>query len=160
MPLSSSLLVQLKNYNVIKNTLMSKSTNRFFIPFSATVMDLDSSAIRANIKLSDSTIHYYQGPSKISELQWPPKNGDYDVSITIQDITDEGKQHVLNESGQWAIYRLFDASNITSLKDGGFISNIKVSGRYLSLKIHPLTARNPFTLPELYNFTLPKKITI
>ncbi|MGF1727555.1 type VI secretion system membrane subunit TssM [Photobacterium nomapromontoriensis] len=158
MPLSPAILVQLRNYNVIRDTLINKSTNRVNIPFSVKVLDLDSSAIRASLKIADSNISYYHGPSRIRELQWPPRNGDFNISITIQDVTDEGKQHVLNKSGQWAIYRLLGESILTNTHDGSFVSDIKVSGRDLSLRITPLTQKNPFTLAELFNFTLPESI--
>ncbi|MEZ8609657.1 type VI secretion IcmF C-terminal domain-containing protein, partial [Vibrio sp. 10N.239.311.G01] len=158
MPLSPELLVQLRNYNVIRDTLINKSTNRLYLPFSAKVLDLDSSAIRASLKIADSNINYYHGPSRIRELEWPPQNGDFNISITIQDVTDEGKQHVLSKNGQWAIYRLFGDSTLTNTHNGSFVSDIKVSGRDLSLRITPLTQKNPFTLAELYNFTLPEAI--
>ncbi|WP_104037759.1 type VI secretion system membrane subunit TssM [Vibrio jasicida] len=158
MPLSPALLVQLRNYNVIRDTLINKSTNRVYIPFSAKVLDLDSSAIRASLKIADTDINYYHGPSRIREMEWPPQNGDFNISITIQDVTDEGKQHVLNKSGQWAIYRLLGDSTLTNTHNGSFVSDIKVSGRDLSLRITPLTQKNPFTLAELYNFTLPESI--
>ena len=158
MPLSPELLVQLKNYNVIRDTLINKSTNRFYIPFSAKVLDLDSSAIRATIKVADTSINYYQGPSLVKELQWPPQSGDFSVSITIQDVTDEGKQHVLSKNGQWAVYRLLGSSTLTNSHNGSFVSDITVSGRDLRMRITPLTQKNPFTLPELYNFTLPESI--
>ncbi|PAW07874.1 type VI secretion system membrane subunit TssM [Vibrio sp. V1B] len=158
MPLSPALLVQLRNYNVIRDTLINKSTNRVYIPFSAKVLDLDSSAIRASLKIADTDINYYHGPSRIREMEWPPQNGDLNISITIQDVTDEGKQHVLNKSGQWAIYRLLGDSTLTNTHNGSFVSDIKVSGRDLSLRITPLTQKNPFTLAELYNFTLPESI--
>ncbi|EDP59291.1 type VI secretion system membrane subunit TssM [Vibrio sp. AND4] len=158
MPLSPALLVQLRNYNVIRDTLINKSTNRVSIPFSAKVLDLDSSAIRASLKISDTDINYYHGPSRIREMEWPPQNGDFNINITIQDVTDEGKQHVLNKSGQWAIYRLLGDSTLTNTHNGSFVSDIKVSGRDLSIRITPLTQKNPFTLAELYNFTLPESI--
>ncbi|MCL9780080.1 type VI secretion system membrane subunit TssM [Vibrio sp. S4M6] len=160
LPLTPAFLVQLRNYTVIKNTLINKATNRFYLPFNTKVLDLDSSAIRATINLSDSPILYYQGPSKVRELHWPPSNGNFSSSITIQDITAEGKQHVLSENGQWALFRLIGNSTISNVKDGSFTSEINVAGRKLSLNIHPLTTRNPFTLSELYNFNLPKTITL
>ncbi|AXB34575.1 type VI secretion system membrane subunit TssM [Vibrio campbellii] len=158
MSLSPALLLQLRNYNVIRDTLFNKSTNRVSIPFSTKVLDLDSSAIRASLKISDTDINYYHGPSRTHDLEWPPKNGDFNINITIQDVTDEGKQHVLNKSGQWAIYRLLGDSTLTNTHNGSFVSDIKVSGRNLSLRITPLTHKNPFTLAELYNFTLPESI--
>lgn len=158
MPLSPALLVQLRNYNVIRDTLINKSTNRFHIPFSVKVLDLDSSAIRATIKIADTGINYYQGPSQVRELEWPPQSGDNNISITIQDVTDEGKQHVLTETGQWAIYHLLQDSTLTSTNDGSFISDITVSGRDLKIRVTPLTPKNPFTLRELSNFTLPEHI--
>lgn len=158
MPLSPAMIVQLRNYNVIRDTLINKSTNQLSIPFSAKVLDLDSSAIRASLKIADTNISYYHGPSRIRELQWPPQNGDFNISITIQDLTEEGKQHVLAKSGQWAIYRLLGDSMLTNTHDGSFVSDIKVSGRDLSLRVTPLTQKNPFTLAELYNFTLPESI--
>ncbi|MGF1696328.1 type VI secretion system membrane subunit TssM [Vibrio lamellibrachiae] len=158
--LSPELLVQLRNYNVIRDTLISKSTNRFHIPFSANVLDLDSSAIRATVQVADSSISYYHGPSRVQELQWPPQSGDFNVAITIQDVTDEGKQHVLNKTGQWAVYRLLGESTLTNTHNGSFTSDVKVSGRDLSLRITPLTQRNPFTLGELFNFTIPESIQL
>ena len=158
--LSPEVLVQLRNYNVIRDTLISKSTNRFYIPFSANVLDLDSSAIRASVQVADSRIDYYHGPSRIQELQWPPQSGNFNVAITIQDVTNEGKQHVLNNTGQWAIYRLLGKSTLTNTHNGSFTSDIKVSGRDLSLRITPLTQRNPFTLGELFNFTIPESISL
>lgn len=128
MSLSPALLLQLRNYNVIRDTLFNKSTNRVSIPFSTKVLDLDSSAIRASLKISDTDINYYHGPSRTHDLEWPPKNGDFNINITIQDVTDEGKQHVLNKSGQWAIYRLLGDSTLTNTHNGSFVSDIKVSG--------------------------------
>ncbi|WP_076590314.1 type VI secretion system membrane subunit TssM [Vibrio ostreicida] len=160
MPLSPQLLVQLKNYNVIRDTLINKSTNRVYIPFSTKILDLDSSAIRATLKVADSQMSYYHGPSRIKELEWPPQSGDFNVSITIQDVTDEGKQYVLSKNGQWAIYRLLGQSTLTNQHDGSFVSDITVSGRDLKLRVKPLSQRNPFTLAELYNFSLPETINL
>lgn len=158
MPLSPALLVQLRNYNVIRDTLINKGTNLVHIPFSAEVVDLDSSAIRASLTMDDTEINYYHGPSRIREMVWPPLNGDFNINIMVQDVTDEGTQHVLNNTGQWAIYRLLGHSTLTNNHDGSFISDINVSGRDLSLRIKPLTQKNPFTLAELYNFALPESI--
>ena len=158
MPLSSSVLIQLKNYNVIRDTLINESTNKFNVPFNLKILDLDSSAIRANIKIADSNIAYYQGPTQAREIKWPPESGETNVSITIQDVTDEGKQHILTENGQWAIFRLFWNSLLFQSNDGTLISEINVSGREIKVKITPLTTKNPFTLKELTNFTLPKNI--
>lgn len=160
MPLTPQLLVQLKNYNVIRDTLINKSTNRVSIPFTTKVLDLDSSAIRATLRVADSQMSYYHGPSRIQELEWPPKSGEFNVSITIQDVTDEGKQYVLSKDGQWAIYRLLGQSTLTNQHDGSFVSDITVSGRDLKLRIKPLAQRNPFTLAELYNFSLPETINL
>ncbi len=158
MELSQQALVQLRNYNVIRDVLISKGTNKMYIPFSAEVMDMDSSAMRANIQIADGSFNYFHGPSRVQELQWPPKDGNYKISLTIQDVTDEGTQHVLTKNGQWALYRLFGSSTLTNTHDGSFTSDISISGRSLSLRITPHSPTNPFTLDELYNFTLPEKI--
>ncbi|MDA9558244.1 type VI secretion system membrane subunit TssM, partial [Vibrio sp.] len=136
----------------------NKSTNRVSLPFSATVLDLDSSAIRATIKVADNSMQYFHGPSITKDMQWPPRGGDYNVRITLQDVTDEGKHHVLSENGQWAIYRLIGDSQLTNQHNGSFESAITVSGRDLRLRITPLTQKNPFTLAELYSFRLPKLV--
>lgn len=158
MHLSPDLLVQLRNYNVIRNTMINKSTNKVQIPFSTKVVDLDSSAIRANINVGSHIISYYHGPSKVQELQWPPQSGDFEVKITLQDVTDEGKQHTLSENGQWAIYRLLGNSTLSNVTNSSFVSHIKVSGRDISMKFTPLTQNNPFTFSELSNFKLPEVI--
>ena len=158
MPLSSEGLIQLKNYGIIRGALINERTNKFDVPFRLKILDLDSSAIRANIKISDSDIGYYQGPTQSREIEWPPKSGETNISITIQDVTDEGKQYVLTENGQWAIFRLFWNSLLFHSNDGTLISDIRVSGREIKIQITPLTAKNPFTLKELMNFTLPKNI--
>ncbi len=159
LPLSPEFIVQMKNYNIIRDTLINKATNHLSIPFMLKVVDLDSSAIRASIKLADKRVDYYQGPSKAVELQWPPEGGEFVMSVSIQDVTTEGKQHVLSKDGQWAIYRMLGGSTLTNSHNGSFVSDIKVSGRGVSLRITPLTRRNPFTLPELYNFMLPESIS-
>ncbi|SGZ02964.1 Type VI secretion protein IcmF [Moritella viscosa] len=156
--LSQALMVQLKNFNTIRDTLIDNTSNSFKVPFSIKIVDLDSSAIRAKIDIAGQVLNYYHGPSKVKELVWPPKSGDFSVNFTIQDITKEGKQHVLSKDGQWALYRLLDDTNITTSEEGGFTSEIKVSGRELKIIIRPATPNNPFTLPELFNFELPKKI--
>ncbi len=158
MALSQQALVQLRNYNVIRDVLISKSTNKMYIPFSAEVLDMDSSAMRANIQIADGSFNYFHGPSRVQELQWPPKDGNYKISLTIQDVTDDGTQHVLNKNGQWALYRLFGASTLTNTHNGSFTSDIEISGRSLRLRITPHSPTNPFTLEELHNFTLPEKI--
>ena len=158
MYLSPELLVQLRNYNVIRNTMINKSTNKVQIPFSTKVVDLDSSAIRANINVGSHMMSYYHGPSKVQELQWPPQGGDFEVKITLQDVTDEGKQHTLSENGQWAIYRLLGDSILSDVTNSSFVSHIKVSGRDISMKFTPLTQNNPFTFSELSNFKLPEVI--
>ncbi|MGF1905623.1 type VI secretion system membrane subunit TssM [Aliivibrio salmonicida] len=158
MYLSPELLVQLRNYNVIRDTMINKSTNKVQIPFSTKVVDLDSSAIRANINVGSHMMSYYHGPSKVQELQWPPQSGDFEVKITLQDVTDEGKQHTLSENGQWAIYRLLGDSTLSDVTNSSFVSHIKVSGRDISMKFTPLTQNNPFTFSELSNFKLPEVI--
>lgn len=158
MYLSPQFLVQLKNYNIIRNTMINKSTNKVFIPFNAKVIDLDSSAIRANINFGSTIMSYYHGPSKVQELQWPPKGGDFEVKFTLQDVTDEGKQHTLSKNGQWAIYRLLGESTLSDITNTNFVSHINVSGRDISMLFTPLTQNNPFTFAELANFKLPEVI--
>jgi len=156
--LSQALIVQLKSFNIIRDTLIDHTTNSFKVPFNIKIIDLDSSAIRARVDIADQIINYYHGPSKVRELVWPPKSGTFAVNLTIQDITKEGKQHILSKNGQWALYRLFDDSNIIMSEKGGFTSEIKISGRELKVMIQPDSPNNPFTLPELFNFKLPKTI--
>ena len=125
MPLTPQLLVQLKNYNVIRDTLINKVPTVYLFHLRPK-LDLDSSAIRATVSVADSQMSYYHGPSRIQELEWPPKSGEFNVSITIQDVTDEGKQYVLSKDGQWAIYRLLANPTLTNQHDGSFVSDITV----------------------------------
>ncbi len=156
--LSQELLVQLKNYNVIKNTLFDYSSNLFSVPFTAKVVDLDSSAIQATINLADKTMKYYHGPAKAKEFAWPPADGDLIVSLIIQDIGSEGRQHTRTNKGQWALFRLLGDSELTPTIDGGFIADTTVSGRGIKIEFKPSAPINPFKLKELFNFSVPKVI--
>ncbi|MCZ8486273.1 hypothetical protein O9993_15390 [Vibrio lentus] len=142
--LSPELLVQLRNYNVIRDTLINKSTNRLYLPFSAKVLDLDSSAIRSKLKNSGLKYQSITMVRRIRELEWPPQNGDFNISITIQDVTDEGKQHVLSKNGQWPSYSLFATPTLTNNHNGSFVSDIKVSAAEIrAMRNHSFDSEKP-----------------
>lgn len=158
MSLSPQFIAQLKKYKTIRNTMINQDTNKFYIPFSAKVVDLDSSAIRASINIGENIMDYYHGPSKVQAFQWPPKSGDFEVRVTLQDVTSEGKEHSLSKNGQWAIYRLLSESTLSDVTNTSLISHINVSGREISILFTPLTQNNPFNFAELSNFDLPEII--
>ncbi|MDO6708564.1 type VI secretion system membrane subunit TssM [Photobacterium sp. 1_MG-2023] len=156
--LSQEMITQMKNYTMIKNVLFDPTSNKFKIDFSSRFIDLDSSAIRANVDFGGESLDYYHGPAKSKQFVWPPESNEFFVNVNIQDITSSGEQHKKAKEGFWSIFRLLNESELQPTADGGFNADILVSGRQMTVKIKPSNSNNPFLLQELYNFAVPEQI--
>lgn len=155
-PLKSSLIESMMQANVITNMFFPNNASHTRIQFSIEKMSLDPVISQLKLNLGDKTlVDNQQENAYISNFIWPQTN----ASLKIQTI--EGKEYSIDETGQWALFKLLQQVNV--IPDPNDASALQIlleingnSGRYL-LKTTSLL--NPFTPGILHHFHLDKKIT-
>lgn len=155
-PIRSAIIESMMQANVITNMFFPNNSAHARIQFSIEKMSLDPVISHLKLSIGEQIFQDNQQENTyINNLTWPQNN----ASLKIQTI--EGKNFVIDESGQWALFRLLQQVNV--LPDPNDPSALQIlleingnSGRYL---LKSTSFLNPFTPGILPHFKLDEKIT-
>lgn len=155
LPISQDNIHQLIHSNVITNMFFSGSGRKSKIDFSLQKISLDPVVSQLELQIGNNKISDDQYSDSFVRFSWPVQ----DVKLILNSI--EGSRFEIEESGQWAFFKLLQKVNV--LTDEEDSANLQIlfevngnSGRYL-LKV--ANKVNPFTPGILHGFALPEKIT-
>lgn len=135
-----------------------RSGNQPEISFTIRPLDMDGAITNLSLNIGGQQLRYAHGPSVSTAITWPGSGGG-DVRLALLPTVEGGVNHV-NETGLWALHRLFDKygrMNKGSSPDV-FVVTLNVGGRWANFEIRPASSINPFNLPELRKFTCPQVI--
>lgn len=154
MPISESNLQALMRANVIRRMFFKENQNQPSVAFSLQKISLDPVIAKFSLTLGPKTLKDNQSSNSYMQFHWPHQ----DISLSIDGI--DGKHYEIQEKGTWAIFRLLDKVNLSSLEQDS--SSLEVlfeinanSGRYL---LKASNALNPFTPGILNAFELQRQI--
>ena len=122
--------------------------------FEITPMSLDNAATQVLLEFGGQSVTYSHGPQVPVQMQWPGP-GPSGARIAFQQPGAPDAE--IRKQGPWALFRLFDAGQISRGADT-FTITFTAGGHAATFLVRPGSALDPFNLKELHKFRCPGKI--
>ncbi|MDS4015083.1 MAG: type VI secretion system membrane subunit TssM [Candidatus Accumulibacter sp.] len=148
----SGNLAQFQRAATIRDVFFSKSGPMQLI---IRPLEMDPTISQFTLDVDGQLVKYAHGPQVPQSVQWPGSKGGLSARVQIAPPGPTGVSGH-DESGPWAIYRLFDRARIEGLGDPvKFKVTFDVDGRQASFEVSANSVQNPFRLRELAEFRCP-----
>ncbi len=154
-PIRPDALAQFERAREIRLAFFNGSGSAPSVKFSIKPVFLDPSLLSASFNLDGKEIVYRHEEPRASDLQWPTDVEASTVSVTLNGVN--GQELKVQQSGPWALFRLVDASQLSSRgsPDRFTITIGKPDGPKVTYELHAASVTNPFSLKVLRSFRCP-----
>ncbi|WP_102794739.1 type VI secretion system membrane subunit TssM [Bowmanella denitrificans] len=132
----------------IRQTFFMGGANQPYFNFQIIPLQLDASASQSLIELGDQRLVYQHGPTRLTQMVWPPSGGLERARFSIRSLS--GNSTGIATDGPWAWFRLIDKGNsqATSTRDR-FRVTFNAEGLEASYEIKAGSVINPFNKQAL-----------
>jgi type VI secretion system protein ImpL len=125
------------------------------VRFDITPVSLDDGAKQVTLDLGGTTVSYAHGPTRATQITWPGATGMQDVRLVF-DPPPSGGTGALQESGPWALFRLFDQGRLQQQGAAErYVLTFQLGERQAAFEIRAGSVRNPFAPGTLSGFHCP-----
>ncbi|BFM16830.1 type VI secretion system membrane subunit TssM [Maricurvus nonylphenolicus] len=152
--INSSTLKQLRRAENIRRAFFSAGENAA-IKFRIEPTKLDSSVRLFALELGESRVPYSHGPRTTKHLDWVGGE-DIRVRIIFEDLNET--VHRKHFEGDWAWFRLLDASDMRSKRNNEYEITFSESGRNAKFRLIANSNINPFDNSLLRNYRCPQTL--
>ena len=119
-------------------------------------LEMDSTLTQFILDVDGQVVRYAHGPQIPASVQWPGPRGSQQVRVQVSPPSTNGQPSGIVEDGPWALFRLFDRVRIDPTgAPERFRATFDVGGRKAVFEVTTSSVRNPFRLPDLYEFSCP-----
>jgi len=155
MPDPSGALRQFQRARVIRETFFRTGGNQPALSLQLKPTDMDQTIQRFNLSIDKQVVSYAHGPLSPTGVQWPGADGGLLARIELSPAV-PGRNSSVSDSGQWALFRLFDRMQIEpGPTPERFRVTFAVDGRRAMYEVTTGSVQNPFRLKELAEFRCP-----
>ncbi|HFI5335100.1 TPA: type VI secretion system membrane subunit TssM [Serratia liquefaciens] len=110
--INTNALDAFQNARLIRDTFFDSGSKLSFSMY-ISPMSLTPNITEATLDIDGQIINYSHGFREPTRVEWPgPKGGSY-VRLTF--ITEDGQVYINSFEGPWALFRMYDASNVMRL---------------------------------------------
>ena len=125
------------------------------VHFDITPVSLDRGATQVTLDLGGTTITYANGPPRATQVTWPGPNG-MSTARLVFDPPSSGTTGVLQESGPWALFRLFERGQLKQVGSADrYQLTFRVGDREAIFELRAGSVLNPFAGSMLRGFQCP-----
>lgn len=125
------------------------------VKFEMVPVSLDAGIAQVSVDIDGQVLTYNHGPMQPLKMAWPVANGRGQVRVTLTAAAG-GQGAVIERSGPWALFRLFDAAKITASGQADRFTVTFASGtQNAAFQVTSSSVINPFTMPALHQFRCP-----
>jgi type VI secretion system protein ImpL len=118
-------------------------------------IEMDVSITNLVLDIDGQTLRYQHGPQVGQTVRWPGTRGSQQVRLVLEPAL-EGMTSAVVLEGPWALHRLFDQARIVpGSSPQSFRATFDVGGRKATFEVTAGSAKNPFALRELREFSCP-----
>jgi type VI secretion system protein ImpL len=153
-PISQGALAEFQRAENIRQLFFAAGSTPS-VQFSITPTDLDAGAASVSIELGSLTVSYAHGPPVPTQINWPGSDGMQTARLIITP-TAGGSPVEIDESGPWALFRLFQQG---SLQESGsadqYTLTFSEGGHTATFAISAGSVLNPFSPGTLVDFQCP-----
>jgi type VI secretion system protein ImpL len=111
-PVSAAALAQFQRAAAIRDSFFAAGATQPSVRFEITPVSLDAATRQVTLELGDRSVAYAHGPPRPTEITWPGPNG-MNTARLVFDPAPPDATGVVQASGPWAPFRLFDAGHLT-----------------------------------------------
>jgi type VI secretion system protein ImpL len=153
-PVSPGALAEFQRAAAIGDLFFAGGGAQPSVRFDITPWTLDTGAKQVTLELGAQSISYAHGPQLATSVTWPGTGG-MDSARLVFDPAPKGGD-VLQASGPWALFRLFDQGSLQAAGSSDlYLLTFRVGNREASFKIRAGSVLNPFAPGILHDFRCP-----
>ncbi len=154
-PVSPADLAQFQRAAVIRDLFFAAGGNTPTVRFDITPATLDNNAKQVTLDFDGVVVSYAHGPSRATQITWPGPTRMINARLVF-DPPAAGGTGVLQDSGPWALFRLFGRGQLA--QSGGaerYTLNFQIGDRQAGFEIRAGSVLNPFAPGVLQDFRCP-----
>lgn len=120
-------------------------------------VSMDAAITRFLLDVDGQPVSYSHGPAVPKWVNWPGPAGTSIVRLTVEPAGASGSGYTME--GPWALFRLFDKATVekTGQSEKMFVT-FNFDGRAVRFEVTAGSVDNPYTLPDLRNFSCPRSL--
>ncbi len=154
-PVSPADLAQFQRAAVIRDLFFGVGGATPSVRFDLTPLSLDEGAKQVTLDLGGTVISYAHGPPRTTQITWPGTGGMSNARLVF-DPPPAGGTGVLQASGPWALFRLFDQGSLQRAGSAErYTLSFRLGDRQASFEIRAGSVLNPFAPGILRDFRCP-----
>jgi type VI secretion system protein ImpL len=154
-PVSQGAVAEFQRAQVIRQLFFASGGSVPSVQFSITPMNLSTGAAQVTLQLGALNVVYAHGPPVPTQISWPGSDG-MQVARLIITPASGGNPVVLQATGPWALFRLFNQGSLR--QDGSsdkYLLDFNQGGQDASFEIEAGSVFNPFAPGTLQDFRCP-----
>lgn len=156
MEIPIAALAQFKRAEQIRKVYFNGAGNIPYVGFNLKPIYLDGNVKSIYLDLEGQRYFYRHGPQRAQRAQWP---GPGDLSLVKVEFEDDsGARLVEKIEGPWAMFRLFDRSDVQSLSSDVARVTLAVRNRKSTWEIHADSVLNPINARLTDRFQCPQQL--
>jgi len=153
-PVSPGDLAQFQRASAIGDLFFAGGGAQPSVRFDITPQTLDGGAKQVTLELGAQVINYTHGPQRATSVTWPGATGMDSARLVFDPAPNGGG--VLQASGPWALFRLFDQGTLQEAGSSDrYTLTFHVGNREASFEIRAGSVLNPFAPGMLHDFRCP-----
>jgi len=148
-------LAQFQRAAVIRDLFFGVGGTAPTVRFDVTPLSLDEGAKQVTLDLGGTVVSYAHGPPRTTQITWPGTNGMSNARLVFDPPPASGTG-VLQASGPWALFRLFDQGSLQRAGSAErYTLTFRLGDRQASFEIRAGSVLNPFAPGILRDFRCP-----
>jgi type VI secretion system protein ImpL len=154
-PVSPADLAQFQRAAVIRDLFFALGGNTPSLRLDLTPTFLDAGAKQVTLELGSTKITYAHGSPNATQVTWPGTGGMSTVRLTF-DPAPSGGSGVIEASGPWALFRLFEQGNLQQAGSAErYQMTFRSGDREAVFELRAGSVQNPFARGILRDFRCP-----
>jgi type VI secretion system protein ImpL len=157
-PIKLDSLAQFQRARIIRQAFFANAGQAPAVKFALRPTFLSPEALVATFRNDQQEIVYRHEPPRPVDLDWPTRTESSTVSVTLTML--DGTQKRVDQSGPWALFRVFDAAHLASAGSADrYAFTIGPSdGPHVDYELKASGINNPFNLNALRAFRCPDSL--
>ncbi len=154
-PVSAAALAQFQRAAAIRNSFFAAGGTQPSVQFEITPASLDNAVLQVTLQLGDRSISYAHGPPRPTEITWPGPAG-MSVARLVFDPAPANGSGVVQATGPWAVFRLFDRGSLRQEGSADRYSlSFSVGGHEAAFDVRAASVLTPLSPSLLRGFRCP-----
>jgi type VI secretion system protein ImpL len=154
-PVSPAALAAFQRAATIRDVFFGAGGNMPSVRFDVIPISLDAGAKQVTLELGGTTIRYAHGPAPATQIVWPGPSGIDNAKLAF-DPPPQGGGGLLQASGPWALFRLFDQGRLTEAgSPERYRLTFTLGERQAVFELRAGSVLNPFARGLLQGFRCP-----